>query len=1139
MENTGKQRKIREFFLTNISLNNSTSIFVLLFLILFIGLGSYISMPKELFPEISFPTIFVGTPYPGNSPMEIESLVSRPLEKEIQTIKGVKSLKSSSVQDFSSVIVEFNTDVDVEKAKKDVKDAVDKAKKDLPTDLPSDPEVNDIDVSEFPIMNLHLSGDYSIDDLKKYADDLKDDIEDIPELSKVVIKGALEREIQINVDLFKMELSEISFKDIEQAIAQENISLSGGAVKMGTKRRTLRVTGEFKSADEIGKIIVKHEKGNIVYLGDIAEVKDTYKERDSFARLNGYPVVSLDIIKKGGENLLTTTDKINEILRKARIHYLPDDLKITITNDQSDITRSQLANLENSIISGMILVVLVLFFFLGLRNALFVGLAIPLSMFLSFIILSALGITMSMVVLFALILALGMLVDNAIVVVENIYRLYHAKKFLPIDAARQGVGEIAMPIISSTATTLAAFFPLLFWNDIMGKFIRYLPLTLIIVLGSSLFVALVINPVIAKTFIKKGITRNKDKVPKLFKRAILLLLIGTTFYVLSLPSLGTLCMIGLLLIVCNYLFLSRLQVWFQNKALVKLESVYVKSVRFVLKGKRPYWSVGGTFILMIFSIMLYFASKPKIVLFPVNEPKYINIFINTPIGSDITYTDSVTKIIESHLEDILDPYKTVIKSIVANVGKGTAERNLSGGNESTPHKARITISFVKYEQRNGISTSEIMRKISTELPSIPGTSIAVAKNLEGPPVGKPINIEVRGSDFATLVSITDTIKQIVQAANIDGIEDLDIDLDIGKPEIVVEINRIRARRFGISTAQVGNTLRTAVFGKELSKFKVGEDEYPIQLRLKDKYRYNLASLMNQKITFRDPSNGRIAQVPISAVANVYYNSSYGSINRKDLKRVITLSSNVIEGYNATEINDQIKDNLKALNLPEGYEYKFTGGEQENQQKTMNFLSRALLIAIALITLILVSQFNSVTKPVIIVISVLFSTIGVFLGLAVSNMDFVVMMTGIGIVSLAGIVVNNAIVLIDYTELLKTRWRLDNKIESTEKIPKEELKKIIVIAGKTRLRPVLLTAITTILGLIPMALAMNIDFFGMLSDFNPNIYFGGDNANFWGPLASTVIFGLTFATFLTLVIVPVMYYITECLYSWPWANRAVY
>jgi multidrug efflux pump subunit AcrB len=1116
----------KSFWLTNWALENATSVIIIMFLITFFGLISYNQMPKELFPEIKLPTIYVNTVYPGNSPLDIENLITRPIEKEINSVDGIKNLKSTSIQDFSIIIVEFNSEVDLEKALSDVKDAVDKAKSELPNDLDKDPTVMDIDLSEVPIMNINISGDYSIDELKSYAEDLEEDIEEISEIKRVDLKGALEREVNVMVDMNKLEALELSLNDVINAINYENVSISSGDVKFGKSNRSVRLVGEFQTPEEIENIIIKDEKQRVVYLNEVAEVINGYEDRKSFARLNGNPVVSLDVIKKSGENLLSATDQINALISKYQKGVFPADLTVVITNDQSEDTRNQIANLENSIIMGVILVVGVLLFFIGLRSAMMVGIAIPLSMLLSFGVLALYGATLNLIVLFSLILALGMLVDNGIVVVENVYRLYNMG-FSAYESAKRGVGQIAVPIISSTATTLSAFFPLLFWNDTLGEFMGYIPLTLIIVLTASLLVALVINPVLLVKYVKKEQVNSKPNFKAIHRGAIILTFVGILLHFTSRHALGNLAIFFAILAYINVYILRPGEIWFQQKGLVWLENKYEKTLRFFLKGKRPAYLIGLYLPgLLIFSLILLGIVKPNVVFFPVNEPKYINTFIEMPVGSDVNYTDSVVRVVENKIFDVVKPYGKVVKSVVSNVGAGASDPNEGPSVGNSPNKARITISFVEFKFRNGVSSAQVMKEISAATTDIiPGCRISVEKNNEGPPVGKPINVEVSGKNYEELIANTDRLLKVMEEAKIPGIEGLKLDLELGKPEVVVTIDRSKARMFGLSTAQIGGTLRNALYGAEASKFKDGEDEYPINVKLKDSYRYDLATLINQRITFRDPTSGRIVQVPISAVADVKYTSSYGSVKRKDLERVITIYSNVLEGYNPNEINGKLKEILSAQPMPAGYTYKFTG-EQEEQAKTLRFLTNALLIAVALIALILVAQFNSVTKPFIIITSVVFSTIRVFLGIAIFNMDLVILMTGIGIVSLAGVVVNNAIVLIDYTDLVRHRLREHNNIKEGEYLSVELAKEAIVESGKTRLRPVLLTAITTVLGLIPLAIGFNIDFFGLFESFAPDLYWGGDNALFWGPMAWTVIFGLTFATFLTLVAVPSMYLLID-------------
>jgi len=1123
MDTPQKSKTIREFGLSSFSVDNSTSVIILTLIITVLGLGAYRTMPKESFPEIVIPTVYVGTPYPGNSPVDMENLITRPIEKQLKSLNNVKDIKSTSVQDFSSIVIEFTPGVELAKAIQDVKDAVDKSKSELPTDLDQEPNVLEVNTSDFPIMNVNISGPYSEQELKRYGEYLEDAIEKLPEISKADLAGTIEREIQINVDPYKMESVGVSFNDISGAIQTENMTVSGGSIKTGDFERTLRVDGEFTNPEDLLNIIVKTDQQKIVYLKDVAEIKDTFKDRTSYARSKNLPVITINVTKRSGENLLDAADKIKEIIETTKANRFPENVEISITNDQSKQTRIQVSDLENSIIFGIILVVLVLMFFMGFRNALFVGSAIPLSMFISFLVLDSFGITLNLMVLFSLILALGMLVDNGIVVVENIYRMMQEGKPAG-QAAKEGVGEVAWPIITSTLTTLAAFLPLAFWDDLVGEFMKYLPITLIIVLSASLFVALVINPVMTAMFMKiEDMTQDKPKKGSV-RAAGFLGLLALICYLVGWNTIGSLAIVSSLLTLVYVFFLRKAVGWFQSVFLVKMENGYESLLTFSLKGKNPIKILVGTFLLLIFSIVLLGISSPKVLFFPDNQPQLVNVFVEFPIGTSIEATNAFVDKMEDEMMTKLEPYGGILESVITQVGEGTGDPTQGPSIQSTPHKAKITIGFVDYIDRQGIDTNEAMEVIRELAKVYPGVLITVDKQQNGPPVGNPVNIEFVGENYEELIAYVEETKAYLESNSIPGLEELKTDLSLGSPEVVVRIDREKARRFGLSTSSIAMELRTSLFGLEVSKYKEGEEDYPIFLRLDENSRYDINTLVNKKIGFRDKFGDK-REVPISAVADIQYGSTYGSVKRKDSEKVVSMFSNVLDGYNPTEINGQIKDLMGAYPVPEGITVKYTG-EQEEQAKSQAFLLRALGIAVSLIFLIIVAQFNSVISPFIIMTSVLFSTIGVFLGLVIFNMDFVVIMTGIGIISLAGVVVNNAIVLIDYTDLVRVRKREELGIQKGSYLALPDLLASIVEAGKTRLRPVLLTAITTVLGLIPLAIGMNINFATLLSEFDPQFYVGGDNAAFWGPMAWTVIFGLTFATIITLVLVPVMYLLTD-------------
>ena len=1069
--------KIKEFKISSWAISNRITVAVITFIIILGGLLSYNGMARENFPEIIIPQIYVATPYPGNSALDVEKLITKRLEKEINSITGVDEITSNSIQGYSSIVVKFNFDYTTAEALQKVKDKIDvaMADPDFPKDLQSEPSVTEMNFSErIPIMNINLSGEFSMDQLKEYAEYLEDEIEELSEISSVDIRGVQEKELEIAVDLYKMEASMISFRDIEDAVKFENMSVTGGDILENGIRRTVRVTGEFEDPLSVRDLIVKQEKGNIVYLRDIADVSFKEQEKESFAREYMQPVVMLDVKKRGGQNLLKASAKIDEIIEIAQKNVFPKSLIISKTNDQSNETRTMVSDLENSIILGIILVVTVLYFFLGFRNALFVGIAIPLSMFLSFTILGFMGVTLNTMVLFSLVIALGMLVDNGIVVVENVYRLMD-EGYPRIQAAKLGVGEVAMPIIASTATTLAAFIPLILWEGIMGEFMKWLPITLIIVLSSSLFVALIINPMLISVYMKV--------MPKEVSKV--------TF-------------------------------------ITKLESLYARFLNYALKGRKPIGIVVGTFGFLFLAVLLMFTFPPKILFFPNTDAKQVFVYVEYPIGTDIEQTNIISMEIEKDIETYLKKYEVngenfLITSVIGQVGEGTADPSRGQEGGKTPNKARITIDFVKFQERQGVSSETVLKEVRELLQGYPGVSIVVDKPSDGPPTGPPINIEVKGDDYELILQTSNDLRAFINTSNIGGIEELKLDVDQSKPEMIVAIDRQKARRLGVSTGQIGMNLRTALYGKEISTYKDAKDDYPINLRLKEEMRYNKYALLNQKITFRNQSSGQIKQVPISAVATTENQTAFSSIKRIDLDRVVTVYSNVLGDYNATEVNNKIREITEKFEIPKNITISFTG-EQEEQAKEMAFLSKALLIAVLLIFLILVAQFNSATTPIIISISVFLSLIGVLFGLLLFRMDFVVLMTMIGVISLAGIVVNNAIVLIDYIDLTIVRKRRELGLEESEKLTTNLLVECVIEGGKTRLRPVILTAITTILGLLPLALGININFRTLITELNPNFYIGGENVAFWGPMGWAIVFGLTFATFLTLVVVPILFYL---------------
>ncbi|WP_116125938.1 efflux RND transporter permease subunit [Lewinella sp. IMCC34183] len=1115
-----KQQK-RTFGLTNLAVDNSTSVFLLAIMILIFGLFAYEQVPKEQFPEVDLPQVFVNTPYFGNSAADIESLITRPLEKELQGVDGVKTILSTSIQDFSVITVEFNSDEDVDDATRRVKDAIDIAKTELPTDLDTDPVVQEINLSKLPIVTINVSGNFPPEELRRYAELMQDEIEEVDGVSAVNLKGVQEREIEIAVNARRMESLQISFQDIENAISAENLTLSGGEIVNNGVRRAIRVVGEFEDAEELSNTIIKRDNQRLVYLRDVADVSFGYEDPTSIARANGLPVISLDVIKKSGENLLSTSELVDEQVADLKTR-LPADIDITYFNNTSTRTRAEVDNLENSIISGVILVVVVLLFFLGLRNALFVGIAIPLSMLMGILWIWLTGVTLNIVVLFALILALGLLVDNGIVIVENIYR-YMQLGEVSDRAAKFGAGEVAWPIIASTATTLAAFLPLAVWPGIVGEFMKFFPITLILVLTSSLIVALVINPVLASRLMKVDKRAETQRGRRRRTRNTLftaggLMVVGVIGLLLGATWLFNLMVIATIVTLVYFFLLRPASFVFQDRFLPWLEHKYNRFIGYSLRHSVA--MLAGTFGLLVLALVLTAIKPPQLEFFPTAEPLYVNAFVELPIGSDIAATDEVAKTLEQRILTMLEPYDDVVEAVLTQVGENTSDPNRPPEPGVTPNKARITVSFVPFRERNGVSTTAIMEEIRKTVRGLPGVKVSVDQNASGPATGKPINLEISGNDVNKLVTLGDDVINYINRQGIPGIEELTADVKLGKPELLVQINREAARRYGLSTGQIASALRTSVYGKEISTYKLGEDEYPIFLRLDETDRNRVENLLDQRITFRDPASGRITQVPISTVASVQYSTTYSAIKRKDLDRVITISSNLLDGYVANDIIPEIDAALQNYDLPQGFNYEFTG-EQQQQQEDVGFLLGAFVFALFLIFIIIVAQFNSISSPFIILTSVILSTIGVLLGYFFFGGTFSVVFTGVGIISLAGVVVNNAIVLIDYTTLLMREKVEEQGLDKISDLEMTDIRDAIVEGGATRLRPVLLTAITTVLGLIPLAIGFNFDFFSFIATWDGQYFIGGDNTAIWGPMAWTVIYGLVFATFLTLVVVPVM------------------
>ncbi len=1103
--------QFKEFKPSSWAIDNRTAVYILTIIITLAGLMTYLNLPKEKFPEIKLPQIYVQTIYPGTSPENMENLVTKPIEKQVKNLTGVKKVTSNSFQDYSVVIVEFNTDVQIDKAKQDVKDAVDKARPDMPQNLPNEPEVKDIDLSEMPILYVNISGNYDLNRLKKYADRVKDNIEEMKEIKRVDMVGALDREIQINVDMYKMSAAGFSFGDIENAVAYENISSTPGQVSMNNQKRILTVRNEFKTADQIGNIIVKNQQGKALYLHDIADVVDDFEEQESYARLDNKNVITLNVIKAKGENLIDASDRIQKLLEDMKAKELPKDLTIVTTGDQSDQTRSTLHDLINTIIIGFILVTVILMFFMGVTNALFVAMSVPLSCAIAFLVMPSIGFTLNMIVLFSFLLALGIVVDDAIVVIENTHRIFDNGKMPIAKAAKFATGEVFLPVLSGTVTTLIPFIPLAFWKGVIGSFMFFLPVTLIITLLASLAVAYIINPVFAVSFMKphdpndtgKRRWSKRDKV-----LMIIFLSLAAICYVAQAWGFANFIIFIYLFILLEKFVFEKWIHSFQSKAWPAFQNWYAGLLKRSLL--RPGRTMLITVCILIFSLVLMIVRSPKVVFFPSGEPNFTYVYLNMPVGTDQSYTNEVLLKLEKRVNHALGiengKKNPAVQSVIANVTVGAVDPT-SGEVGNFPNKGKITVAYVEYSKRQGISTTEMMQKIREEVKGVPGAVVTVDKEQGGPPLPKPVVIDITGDNLDSLISTSEQIKRYLEQKNVPGVEELRSDFQANKPELVFDLDRERMNNEGVSTGMVVGALRTAVFGKEISRFRDQNDDYPITLRLKKEQREDIDAVRNMPLTFRDMGMGGVVrQVPISSFADLHYGNTYGGIKRKDMKRIISLSSNVLTGYNENEVVAAVQRELSNFKASSGITIKM-GGQQEDQAETGAFLGNAMLIAIGLIFLILIMQFNSLSRTVIIMAEILFSVFGVFLGVGIFKNDFSIVMSGIGIVALAGIVVRNGILLVEFTDLM-----LKEGMEPFD---------AIVEAGRTRMTPVLLTATAAILGLIPLGVGLNIDFSTLFSELNPHIFFGGDSVAFWGPLAWTMIYGLSFATFLTLIVVPVM------------------
>ena len=1002
-------KKNKEFFLSSWAINNKTIIYVLMIIFLVSGITAYKTMPRELFPEINSSNIFVTTVFPGNNAEEMEKLITDPLEQEIKGVIGLIEIESTSSEGISIINIEFDDEIPTALARQRVKDLVDNVTvgDDWPTfnNAKVDPNIFEFDIAErFPVLNISLVGDYKVEELKEYAEYLDTRIERLPQVKTVEVRGIQDFEVEVAVDPYMMKATKTSFGDIINAIAQENVTVSAGSLISAGQRRNVKIIGEVSNPNELNRIIVKRDNGP-VYLEDVASISFKEKEITSYTRSFDKKTIMLEVVKRGGENAIFASNSIQEIIDEAKESFLPENLDVVVQNDQSEYTINSVNDLMNNLIFGIILVVTVLTFFLGLRNALFVGFAIPMSMFMSLVILSAFGLTLNRMVLFGLVMGLGLLVDNGIVVVENIYRLMSKEGVSRVQAAKLGIGEVALPIIVSTATTIAAFIPLGTWPGTLGEFMIYFPITLSAILGSSLIVAIFFNSMLVSSFM--DLSEREISRKNLMRMTYVLGGFAIIFVLFN----DTRAIGSLLAFIC-FLFWSykyiikNSAIRFQNTFLVRLENLYNSFLSYALSGIRPFLFLAGTFALFVFSIVLMGIFPPKIEFFPDNEPQQILVYLEYPEGTDIEKTNETSKQIESEIYKVANnskyfdgDYNFLVESAISQVGEGAGNPETdAGGTGEIPHKALITMTMREFKYRRGMSSEELRKDIQLELIGrFPGIAISVEKDSQGPPGGYPVNIEIYGDDYEKLIETAISMKNYLNKENIEGIEQLKIDVSRSKPGLEFIVDREKAGELGIPTGLVGQTIRNSIIGSKAGVYKLKGEDYQINVRLDEEYKNNINTIINQNIIFRDQATGKTKEVPIASVVNEKNITSFSAIKHINLQRVVTLYSSILAGSNANEIVNTAEISLSGFETPKGVDFKFTG-EIKQQAENQSFLSGALLTGIALIILILVFQFNSISKPFIVLASIILSFTGVFLGIVIFNLTFSILMTMLGIIS---------------------------------------------------------------------------------------------------------------------------------------------
>ena len=1017
--------------------NKAAAIFTIAVLILIIGVMSYIRLPRESTPEIKQPYIFITTMYPGVAAGDVENLVTRIIEDEIDGVEGIIELTSSSQQSLSFIFTKFASNVSVETALRKIQERVDRAKPRLPADV-EEPSVRELSSSSFPVLMVSLSHPDGLQYIDNTAEELQQDLRRVKGVLDVEIAGNLEKEVAIDLDPIKLDHYGLTVNDVSMAVQLANAAIPGGLLKNESRNYSISINSEIKDPRQFEYIIVK--SGSVkVPLRELGTVSFTYAEQKTYSRFNGAPAITLSLTKRSGENIIKMVDEARELIdTKVRKGQFPAGTRVHYSRDESSYIRQIIADLENNMFTSFLLVLIVTIFFLGPVNALFVTLAIPFSMMLSFFILDMLGVTLNMVVLFSLILALGMLVDNGIVIVENIFRHGSMGKSI-MKAAIDGSSEVAAPIFSSTLTTCLAFFPIIAMPDVMGDFMKYVPITVIVVLTSSLFVALTINPVFCSRFLHIS-EENLKKITE-----------GSSIF-------------------------------------GKIQSFYQEALHTAVSHAPLVLTV--CFFIVISGMVLYKFFGKESIFFPSTDPSDAIVAVELPPGTPLDKTDKVLRSIEATIPSL----PASLENYQITAGKAGDGSFFSGSGEEF-NKGSVQLAFKPYQERT-IKGSVAIDSLKQRLKHFIGAKIKFVEQAMGPSAGHDISYDIAGSDYKVLGAYADSVMAILNRYS--DFKTVETDFESAKPEIAINVDRTKAAYFGLSAQQIAATVRNTMNGTTIGKYRQNEDEYDIVVRYNKNNRDAVSDLSRLHIVDNDG-----ARIPLNQVASITTTSAVGIIKRRDLHRSVGVWGDFTKDFQKKKIVQKEVDSLvKALSIPKGYSIENGQGAEMREEATV-FLLRAFIIALFLIAIVLIAQFNSLGQPLIIILSIFLSTGGVFWGYYLAGLQFVTIMSGIGCIALAGVAVNNGIILVDYTNILVRGG-----------MPPIQA---VVEAGKTRLRPVLLTAITTVLGLLPMAFGISID----IHPSTAGIQIGSEMSEFWKTFAWAMVYGLTFATVMTLIMVPCM------------------